>query len=139
MSNPIIETRNLTFRYPIYSQFGGKAVRLTFDNYCGTEPVTLNKTTLLADGAFLPVTFAGSRAVTIGAGEAATSDPVAVNLRAGETVHVSFYLADFTLMRSVVFTCGKRSVKKGHPHPPLYLKKDSPLDPFEAESYFSLF
>jgi hypothetical protein len=37
------------------------------------------------------------------------------------------------------FTCGKRSVKKGHPHHPLYLKKDSPLDPFEAESYFSLF
>ena len=101
--------KNITIRYPIRVPFSGTALRLTFDNYCGTEPVTLNKTTLLADGAFLPVTFAGSRAVTIGAGENVTSDPIAVNLLAGETVHVSFYLADFTLMRSVVFTCGKRS------------------------------
>ena len=28
------------------------------------------------------------------------------------------------------FTAGKRSVK-GHPHHPLYLRKDSPLDAFE--------
>ena len=29
---------------------------------------------------------------------------------------------------------GKRSVK-GHPHHPLYLKKDSPLEPFDMEAY----
>ncbi|MBQ3484328.1 MAG: lipase [Clostridia bacterium] len=116
--------KNITIRYPIRVPFDGTALRLTFDNYCGTEPVTINKTTLLVrgetlsvtcgdsspeGGAFWPVTFSGNRAVTIGAGETVTSDPIAVNLRAGETVHVSFYLADFTLMRSVVFTCGKRS------------------------------
>ena len=32
------------------------------------------------------------------------------------------------------FSAGKRS-KKGHPHHPLYLRKDSPLDPFAVESY----
>lgn len=32
------------------------------------------------------------------------------------------------------FTAGARS-KKGHPHHPLYLKKDSPLDPFDAALY----
>ena len=32
------------------------------------------------------------------------------------------------------FTAGKRS-KKGHPHHPLYLRKDSPLDPFDAAVY----
>ncbi len=32
------------------------------------------------------------------------------------------------------YTAGKRSAK-GHPHHPLYLKKDSPLDPFDALSY----
>ena len=32
------------------------------------------------------------------------------------------------------FTAGKRSVK-GHPHHPLYLKKDSPLDPFDVKAY----
>ena len=32
------------------------------------------------------------------------------------------------------FCAGKRS-KKGHPHHPLYLRKDSPLDPFDAQGY----
>ena len=101
--------RDITIRYPIRVPFDGSALRLTFDNYCGTEPVTINKTTLLANGAFLPVTFGGEGTVTIGAGENVTSDPVEASLRAGETVYVSFYLKDFTLMRSVVFTCGKLS------------------------------
>ena len=35
------------------------------------------------------------------------------------------------------FTAGPRS-KKGHPHHPLYLKKDSPLDPFtDLETYLN--
>ena len=105
--------KNITIRYPIRVPFGGTALRLTFDNYCGTEPITINKTTLLVNGglrpAFLPVTFNGECVVTIGAGENVTCDPVEMELQAGETVHVSFYLKDFTLMRSVVFTCGKLS------------------------------
>ena len=36
----------ITLRYPIVSPFSGSAVRLTFDNYCGTEPVTLEKVTI---------------------------------------------------------------------------------------------
>ena len=36
------------------------------------------------------------------------------------------------------FTSGKRS-KRGHPHHPLYLKKDSPLDPFDAMAYCNEF
>ena len=32
------------------------------------------------------------------------------------------------------YMAGKRSVK-GHPHHPLYLKKDSPLEAFDMESY----
>ena len=32
------------------------------------------------------------------------------------------------------FTAGKRSVK-GHPHHPLYLRRDSPLEPFEVTRY----
>ena len=49
------------------------------------------------------------RDVTIGAGENVICDPVDVSLCAGETVNVSFYLADFTLMRSVVYTSGPLS------------------------------
>ena len=33
------------------------------------------------------------------------------------------------------FSCGARSKAEGHPHHPLYLRKDAKLDPFDAESY----
>lgn len=35
---------------------------------------------------------------------------------------------------AVWYSAGKIS-KKGHPHHPLYLKKDTPLDPFDIDSY----
>ncbi len=35
-------------------------------------------------------------------------------------------------------TCGRRSLR-GHPHHPLYLKRDLPLDPFDIEGYLSAF
>ena len=31
--------KDITLRYPIAAPFSGSGVRLTFDNYCGTEPV----------------------------------------------------------------------------------------------------
>lgn len=40
--------KEITLRYPIVSPFSGSGVRLTFDNYCGTEPVTLEKVTISA-------------------------------------------------------------------------------------------
>ena len=61
--------KDITIRYPIHIPFSGQALRLTFDNYCGTEPITLNKTTVFYGGKFHPVTFRGQREVTIGAGE----------------------------------------------------------------------
>lgn len=33
------------------------------------------------------------------------------------------------------YTCGTRSKNGGHPHHPLYLKKDAPLDPFDVSEY----
>ena len=53
--------------------------------------------------------FSGDRAVTIPAGERVVSDALEVKLNEGEVIQVSFYLADFTLMRSVVFACGPLS------------------------------
>ena len=102
--------KNITLRYPVYSRFGGEAVRLTFDNYCGTDAITISKTTVLVDGVFYDVTFDGKEAVTIPAGENAVSDPVNCNIEAQSTLNVSFYLADFTQMRSMVFTKGPLSI-----------------------------
>ena len=101
--------KNITIRYPINVPFSGHAIRLTFDNYCGTEPITLTKTTVFHGGEFYPVTFSGQRAVTIGAGETTVSDPLELTIAAGEMVQVSFYLGDFTLMSSVVYTGGPLS------------------------------
>ena len=101
--------RDITIRYPIHTPFSGTAVRLTFDNYCGTEPVTLNKTTVFYGGSFHPVFFGGNREVTIDAGARVVSDPLSIRLNEGEVMQVSFYLKDFTLMRSVVYACGPLS------------------------------
>ena len=101
--------RNITIRYPIHIPFSGTGVRLTFDNYCGTEPVTLTRTTVFYGGKFYPVTFEGSRLVTIPAEENAVSDPLEIPIQAGEILQVSFYLANFTLMRSVVYAQGPLS------------------------------
>ena len=101
--------RNITIRYPIHIPFSGTGVRLTFDNYCGTEPVNFTRTTVFYGGKFYPVTFEGNRHVTILAGENVVSDPLQIPLRAGEIIQVSFYFANFTLMRSVVYAQGPLS------------------------------
>ena len=102
--------KDITIRYPIHIPFSGDSVRLTFDNYVGTEPITLTKTTVLYGGKFYPVLFRGGDAsVTIRAGERVTTDPLPINVQAGGVIQVSFYLGDFTLMRSVVYANGALS------------------------------
>ena len=102
--------RNITIRYPIHIPFSGTGVRLTFDNYCGTEPITLTRTTVFYGGKFYPVTFeGGERRATILAGENVVSDPLEIPIQADEILQVSFYLAGFTLMRSVVYAQGPLS------------------------------
>ncbi|MBO5130436.1 MAG: lipase [Oscillospiraceae bacterium] len=101
--------KDITIRYPIHVPFEGHAIRLTFDNYCGTEPITLTKTTVFYGGKFRAVLFGGAGSVTIPAGERITSDPVQMEITEGEIVQVSFYLGNFTLMRSVVYACGALS------------------------------
>ena len=78
--------RDITIRYPINMPFSGTALRLTFDNYCGTEPITLTKTTVFHGGEFYPVSFGAERTVTIGPGETAISDALEVTVAAGEMV-----------------------------------------------------
>ena len=101
--------KDITIRYPIHIPFSSGAIRLTFDNYCGTEPITLNKTTVFYGGRFYRVLFGGERDVIIPARERVVSDPLEMTLNKGEVIQVSFYLKDFTLMRSVVYASGPLS------------------------------
>ena len=102
-------SKNITLRYPIYSQFGGDALRLTFDNYCGTEAITIHKATVLVEDVFYTVTFSGNLSATIEAGKNIVTDELPCYIPARSTLQVSFYLADYTQMRSAVFTCGPLS------------------------------
>ena len=101
--------KDITIRYPINIPFTGEALRLTFDNYCGTEPITLSKISVFYGGEFYSVLCDGRPDVTIPAGERIVTDPLDIHLNAEELIQVSFYLADFTLMRSVVYACGPLS------------------------------
>ena len=101
--------KNITLRYPIYSAFDGDALRLTFDNYCGTDAICIEKTTVLIDGHFYQVTFGNKSQVIIPAGENIVSDPVECPIKAGFFFKVSFYLKTYTQMRSMVYTSGPLS------------------------------
>ena len=101
--------KNITLRYPVYSAFDGDALRLTFDNYCGTDTICIEKTTILVDGKFYPVTFHKKTQAIIPAGENMVSDPAECPIKAGFFFKVSFYLKTYTQMRSMVYTSGPLS------------------------------
>ncbi len=105
-NRPESYNKNLTIRYPIYSQFGGSALRLTYDNYCGTDDVTLTRTTVQINGKFYPVTFGGKREAFIKAGENIVSDELECEIIPQTLIVVSFYFEDFTQLRSAVYTSG---------------------------------
>lgn len=101
--------RNITLRYPVHCAFSGESLRLTFDNYCGTDAITLSKVTILLHGNFYPVTFSGNIFVQIEAGAKITSDTVEIPVTAGDCLSVSIYLGNYTQMRSSVYTSGPLS------------------------------
>ena len=71
------------------------------------------------------------------------SDAPAVWAAWGAIIEERSYLADCVREMIAIgqkrnalwYTAGARSKKKGHPHHPLYLRKDSLLDPFDVADY----
>ncbi len=110
-------SRDLTLRYPIYTPFDGNKLRFTFDNFCGNELITITKAYVAKtkDGnSIIPessrkITFSGNESVTIDNNSKITSDEIPFNVKRGENITVSFYLGDFTLMRSSVIITGTHS------------------------------
>lgn len=112
-------SRNITFRYPVFIPFSGSCLRLTFDNFCGTEAIVITKATVglcsrnnkkeVLRETILPVTFSGNTFCRLAAGSRQKSDPVFMNVQQGQMLAVTFYLADFTQMRSSVIITGPLS------------------------------
>lgn len=117
--------KNITLRYPIYVPFDGEALRFTFDNYCGTENIDISKATISVSHASIldkigltcpmdenqihDITFFSSPDVTIFPKDYIISDPVFINLKAGDTICVNLYFKDYTSMRSAVLVTGPLS------------------------------
>lgn len=108
-NRPESYAKNITLRYPVYCPFDGEKIRLTFDNYCGTESISIAKCTVMVKGKISEVTFDGSSGVIIGAGENTVSDEVNITLNRDDELSVSFYLKDYTQMRSSVYVQGPLS------------------------------
>lgn len=109
--------KNITLRYYALAPFSADEIRLTFDNFCGTEAITISRATIsVGDGSLsidetrlCDVTFEKCASVTIAAGKSVTTDAVPFPIKAGEKLAVSFYLADYTQMQSAVYVSGPLS------------------------------
>lgn len=115
-NKPESYAKGITLRYFILNTIKAEAIRLSFDNFTGKEPVTLNQVTLAkttdqktAEGEIKRVFFNGKEEAFLKAGERIVSDPVEMEAEAGEGLLVSIYLDDYTLMRSAVATSGPLS------------------------------
>lgn len=106
---PETYAKNLSLRYPIYIPFDGDSIRLTLDNYCGTEDVPVTAVSVLAGGKFYDLTFSGNKTVAIPAGKSITSDEIMVDVQRDDEIAVTIYLGDYALMRSSVVAMGPLS------------------------------
>ena len=145
----------ITLRYPVYAQFDGTSLRFTFDNYCGSEPVSITKATVsVADfntssdsapkinlscpqkkSTTTQITFLGNPSVTLDAHKRIVSDEVSFQVQAGQTLCVNLYFADFTLMQSAVLITGPLS-KGFFSLGDQTLTEELPLDTSKTTSWF---
>lgn len=120
ISDHKVETysKDVTLRYPIVIPFSGDKLTFTFDNFCGTSPVTITEAFIAKTGkapnaifaeTSKRITFHGKKNVTMNSGERITSDEILFPVSQGESITVSFYLGDYTLMRSSVIVTGPYS------------------------------
>lgn len=111
-------SKDITLRYPIRIPFEGDELKITFDNFCGTEPITITESyvaltgdsdrSILADTT-VPITFQGTSSCTIPAGERIVSDAIPLHVQQNDRITINFYLGDFTQMRSSVIATGPLS------------------------------
>ena len=147
--------KDITLRYPVYAPFGGTSLRFTFDNYCGSEPVSITKATVsVADfntnsdsapkinlscpqkkSTTTQITFLGNPSVTLDAHKRIVSDEVSFQVQAGQTLCVNLYFADFTLMQSAVLITGPLS-KGFFSLSDQTLTEELPLDTSKTTSWF---
>jgi lysophospholipase L1-like esterase len=111
--------KNLTLRYPICPMFDADKIKITLDNFCGFESVTVAKAYVavskdndreIIEDTNTRITFNnGSVKGIIPARECLVSDEIDFKVKRGEYISISLYFEDFTLMRSAVLITGPMS------------------------------
>ena len=107
-------TKDTTLRYQITPTMSGNTIRLHFHNLLGQDDVTMTKVSVAVstdrravdEATVIPVTFYGSRSVTIEKGTELCSDEIAFEVVAGKPFAVSIYLGEYTDMTSAVAPSG---------------------------------
>lgn len=108
-NRPESYSKNITLRYPIHVPFDGSGLKITLDNYCGTDLVKISKVTLLVNSVFYDVLFDGKSEVSIENGCSVVSDEVDMIVNTEDQLYVNIYLSDYTQMRSAVYVQGPLS------------------------------
>lgn len=111
--------KNLTLRYPIHPAFDGEKIKITLDNFCGTETVTISEVYVacnrskgskeIDENTTTKVTFEGKTSVRIDKGKSVVSDEIPFEVRKTNDISVSIFLGEFTEMRSAVLITGPLS------------------------------
>lgn len=117
MPNPATYARDLTLRYPIFIPFSGNKIRITLDNYCCNEAVTIsnvsvsigNKLSDLQSDISYDLTFNGKYEACISAHGTIISDELDIKLNSDEYLIVSLYLGEYTNLTSGVDIIGPLS------------------------------
>lgn len=109
--------KEITLRYPIDVPFDGKGVRLTLDNFTGTEEVSfetvsvgiMGKDQNVLKGSIKKLTFNGENNLKLKPRENKQSDPIQLEMKKGDCLAISIYIKDYAQMRSGVLTFGPLS------------------------------
>lgn len=117
MPQPATYARDLTLRYPIFIPFSGNKIRITLDNYCCSEAVTIsnvsvsigNKLSDLQSDTSYDLTFNGKNEACINAHGTIISDELDIKLNSDEYLIVSLYLGEYTNLTSGVDIIGPLS------------------------------
>lgn len=103
--------KNMTARIRLTPTLGGNRVRFCLSNENGSSPLVIDEASIarakgdsgseIVEGSSLPVTFNGSRRVSIPAGGTVYCDPIDMEVRALEDLCVTYYAQDFGKVRTM--------------------------------------
>lgn len=116
--------KNMTARVRVTPTLGGNKVRFCLSNENGSSPLVIDEASIarakggsgseIVAGSSLPVTFNGSRRVSIPAGGVAYCDPVDMEVRALEDLCVSYYAQDFGMVQTMALHGGASYITFGN-------------------------